>query len=362
LRELRDIIAAFDRCCEAGERAVLATVVHVEGSTYRRRGARLLVLADDTMVGLISGGCLEGDLLEHAHRVRASGVPEWIHYDASREDDLVWGLGLGCAGVVDVWMERVEAAAPGPLAWIADWLGSGTRGALATAVEGPRAGALGAMVEGGSAEGALADPVVSASLERALEVGHGRTLASETERISIEVFAPPLRVVLFGAGPDAAPLARTCDALGWEVAVFDPRPAAARAERFPGATVRCAAIGDAVAAAAVDARTHCVVMNHHYLHDRVVLAALLATEAPYIAVLGPKDRTGLLLADLPDEGVRWREEDAHRLYAPAGLDLGADAPEAIALAIAAEIQAVSAGRSGGLLRERKGPIHDPEAD
>ncbi len=360
MRELRDIIAAFERCCEASEPAVLASVVHVEGSTYRRRGARLLVVGTDTMVGLISGGCLEGDLLEHALSVRESGTPALIHYDASQEDDLVWGLGLGCAGVVDVWLERVDAEAPGPLAWIRSWMARRTSAAMATAIAGRDLGRRAARTAEGDRIGDLALPVLDDVLQRALARGAGETLHDDGSRIAVEIFRPPTRVALFGAGPDAAPLAALLDGLGWDVAVFDHRPAVAQDARFPGARVTCTPVANAVASADIDCETACVVMNHHYLHDRDILGALRDSAAPYVAVLGPRERTDNLLSDLAGVGAGWSEEDMQRLFAPAGLDIGADAPEAIALSIAAEIQAVFAGRTGGPLRERKAPIHDPE--
>ena len=339
---------------------MLASVVHVEGSTYRRAGARLLVTPQDEMIGLISGGCLEGDLLEHAKRVLVDGDPALVHYDATDEDDLVWGLGLGCAGVVEVWLERVDASSPGPLRWLGEWIAERRVAALATAVAGPRAGQRCALPLGGDLLGDLSGEPVEGELAAALETGRARTAQRDGERIAIEVFHPPIRLVVFGAGPDASPLTRLAAELGWDVAVLDHRSASARPERFPGADVRCVPIEDSVAEAAPGADTYCVVMTHHYLNDRVLLKDLLASEALYLAVLGPRRRTDDLLSDLTDEGVAIDADDRERIFAPAGLDLGADAPETIALSIAAEIQAVAAKRSGGWLRDRKGPIHDPE--
>jgi xanthine/CO dehydrogenase XdhC/CoxF family maturation factor len=177
----------------------------------------------------------------------------------------------------------------------------------------------------------------------------------------VEVARAPVRLALFGAGPDAIPLARIAHEIGWDVAVFDHRAAYAVAARFPGAEVRHVEVARAVEVAAVDARTHAVVMTHHYLHDRALLAALLATPAPYVAVLGPKQRTQDLLGEIAGEGRELGDEERARVFGPAGLDVGADAPEEIALAICAEVQAFAAGRSGGSLRERKGPIHEPSA-
>jgi xanthine/CO dehydrogenase XdhC/CoxF family maturation factor len=365
VRELREILDAYARLAQRGEPGVLASVAHVAGSTYRRPGARMLVLPDETMVGLISGGCLEGDLLEHARRVRETGEPVLVHYDHRGQDDIVWGLGLGCAGAVDVWVERVDAAHPGPLQWLGAWSQARETGAIATALTGPRAGQRRALGPRGAAEGPLALPAVDAALRECLATRTGQRFtlgaAGAEAQVQIEVARAPLRLALFGAGPDAIPLARIAREIGWDVAVFDHRAAYAVAERFPGAEVRHVEVARAVAAADIDARTHAVVMTHHYLHDRALLGALLATPAPYIAVLGPKQRTEDLLAELAKEGVHFADEDRARVFGPAGLDVGADAPEEIALSICAEVQAFAAGRGGGSLRERKGPIHEPSA-
>jgi xanthine/CO dehydrogenase XdhC/CoxF family maturation factor len=362
VKELRDILDVYTRLAQRGEAGVLTSVAHVAGSTYRRPGARMLVLPDETMVGLISGGCLEGDLLDHARRVRETGVPTLVQYDHRGEDDIVWGLGLGCAGAVDVWLERVDRAHPGPLAWLGAWSRARESGAIATALTGPRAGERRALTARGELSGSLAAPEIDAALRECLAAKTGRRLGvAQGHQIQIEVAGAPLRLALFGAGPDAIPLARIAREIGWDVAVLDHRAAYALAERFPGADVRHVEVARAVEVAAVDARTHAVVMTHNYLHDRVILGALLATAAPYLAVLGPKQRTQDLLGEIAGEGRELSDEDRARVFGPAGLDVGADAPEEIALSICAEVQAFASGRTGGALRERKGPIHEPAA-
>lgn len=362
MRELRNILAAFDSLGEtapAGAAAVLASVVRVEGSTYRRPGARMLVLPDDRMVGLLSGGCLEGDLLEHTRVVREEGRPRLVRYDHRGEDDLVWGLGLGCAGALDILLEPVAPDAPGPLPWLGRWVRTGETGALATGLEGADLGRHRALREGGSPEGPLAG--ADEALAAALASGRGGRLRLASGEVWLEVFRPPLRLTVFGAGPDVEPVARLAIGLGWDLTVVDGRPAYARPERFPEARVVLAEPAAAPAAAGIDAGTFVLVMTHHYLHDRELLRQLLLTPAHYVGVLGPRRRTEDLLEDLRGEGLHADEGQLGRLHAPAGLDLGAEAPEEIALAIVAEIQAVSAGRGGGWLRDRKGPIHDGSA-
>ena len=354
MRDLRDLLAAFDGLSARGELGVLATVVEVEGSTYRRAGARALLLPDGEIAGLISGGCLEGDLLERAIGVRESGAAVRVRYDHRGEDDLLWGLGLGCAGLVDVLLQPVSRGEPGPFPRLREALGAAEPLALATVVarEGEVAPEIGAAWELSAGERA-------ALLER----GHACTRWREGQGFRVEILeeliAPPVPLLVLGAGPDVVPVARLAAALGFAVRVVDPRPALVRADRFPEAELLACPPEEAPARIAVTPSCVALVMSHHYLHDKAFLGWLLATPARYVGVLGPKRRTEDLLRDLRAEGVPVGEEALERLYAPAGLDLGADGPEAIALALLAEIQAVLARRPGGPLRDRKGPIHDP---
>lgn len=379
MRELRDVVAAW-RALPDGGSATLASVVHTAGSTYRRPGARLLVRPDDSVVGLVSGGCLEGDLVERAAAVRGSGGggPVLVRYDATREDDIVWGLGLGCAGVVEVLLERISRREPGPLAFLAACLEARAPGVLVTGLGGAvAAGARATLAADGAFDpGPWADP--GGALGRRadappalIEAARRAQAERRTRRVRLPVaagsadalveFVPPApRLLVFGAGPDAGPVVRLAFALGWAVEVVDGRRAFARPERFPeAAAVRLCepeAVADEIA---VDGDTLALVMTHHYLHDRAIVAALLRSPARYLGVLGPRRRTEDLLADLRRDGLAVEDEALERLFAPAGLDLGAEGPEAIALAVVAEMQAVLAGRAGGWLRERKGPIHDP---
>jgi xanthine/CO dehydrogenase XdhC/CoxF family maturation factor len=176
----------------------------------------------------------------------------------------------------------------------------------------------------------------------------------------VEVVPPPRRLVVFGAGPDAAPVARLGVELGFEVELVDHRSAYARPERFPGARVHLVPTEEAVARVGVDRDTYVLVMTHHYLIDRALLSALLPSAIPHVGLLGPKQRADDLLADLERLGIQLSADQRARLHAPAGLDVGGEGPEAIALSLLAEVMAVAEGRPGGWLRDRKGPIHEPE--
>jgi xanthine dehydrogenase accessory factor len=363
LRELRDILASL-ASADGDEPCVLVTVVHAAGSTYRRPGARMLILPNDEMIGLISGGCLEGDLLEHARAVRCDRTARLVHYDASAKEDIIWGLGLGCAGVVDVLLEPISTADRGVLGWLREWREARSVGVVATALADERLGQRWALHPDGRIEAtggdasAFEDERIAVLLREAQASGRSRRVASDLGEVAIEIVHPPVRLIVFGAGPDVAPVQRLAQELGWDVEICDARPAYARADRFPGAKVLCVAAEEAVAAVGVDEGSYCVVMTHHYLHDRALLVDLLPSSTPYVGLLGPKQRAEDLLAELADQGVMPSDEQRARLYAPAGLDLGGEGPEAIAFSLVGEILALSEDRSGSWLRDRKGPIHD----
>lgn len=320
--------------------AVLATLVSVAGSSYRRPGARLLVRADGSRLGSVSGGCLEEDVLARAERVRASGLAEAAVYDTTAENDLVWGVGLGCHGVVRVLIEPV----PNPPAWAA---------AVANAAEGRTRVQLIVTHEHGSPSGwgtRLRDSVAPV----------------ESAGVFAQEFIPPPCLAIFGAGDDAIPLARLAHGLGWRVVVADPRAALNTAQRFPWAANRETGPADTLVARVFGAPAQplpaadggiAVVMTHHYVHDVPILRDLLPRRLSYVGLLGPRKRAERILADLTAEGRSISAEERARLHAPVGLDLGAEAPAEVAHAIVAEILAVLRGRDARPLRWRERPIH-----
>lgn len=336
MRESLDLIQAW-RTLPEGAPAVLATVVATLGSTYRRPGARMLLTESGWAAGSISGGCLEGDVVRTAWERTANG-PVLVTYDSTAEEDIVWGFGLGCNGVVQVLFERLPADG-GPLAFLA----FGEPGVLATHLgEGPRLGEHRWIPD---------HPL--------LEKG-GIAMAEENgEPVLLEAILPPRPLFIFGAGHDAAPLVDAAKAVGLHVTVVDGRSAYARPERFPNAdAVLHLAPADA-ASLTVDVRTAVVVMTHGYLNDLAILRALLPSAAAYIGLLGPRRRADRLLSELRDEGVVPTEAQLARLCAPVGLDLGAEGPHEIAVAIVAELLAFFRQRMGGMLRESDDPLHAP---
>jgi xanthine/CO dehydrogenase XdhC/CoxF family maturation factor len=364
---LPSIVRALGQAADAGESVVLATVVRVVGSSYGGVGARMLVRVDGTTVGLVSGGCLESDLAQHARRVHASGRAELVAYDARADDDAVWGLGLGCNGMVEVLLQPLDAAGAARAASLLDRaLRADAPRVLATVVgaagssDAPAAPPVGAQaLLGDDAPRERWARNVDAHRDAALAAGRrGLVVDAAGVTVALEVVVPAVRLVVCGSGPDAVPVARLGVQLGWDVTVVDHRPAAhARPERFPGARViECAdpaRLGEAVA---LTPRTAAVVMSHHFARDAEYAGALLAARVAYAGVLGPRARTDRILAELAARGLA-PDDAGERLHAPVGLDLGGDGPEAIALAIVAEVAAVTAGRAGGPLRDRRAPLH-----
>jgi xanthine dehydrogenase accessory factor len=331
VKDLQAIVAALQ--APHAPAHVLATLVSVEGSSYRRPGARLLVTADGQRIGSISGGCLEEDVMARAARVHATGQPDAVVYDTTSENDLVWGVGLGCHGVVRVLLEKL----PRQPAWAA---------ALATNFARRRATALTVVHHG-------ADPAT-----------WGTRLAApgdcpDPEAIFAETVFPPTSLVIFGAGDDAQPLVRFAKELGWHVTIADPRAAYATAARFPAADALVVGVAEElVARAAPGPDAVAVVMTHHYVHDVPILRDLLARPLAYLGLLGPRKRAEKILTDLAQAGATIGDAERNRLHAPVGLDLGADTPEQVALAMLAEMQAALTQRDARPLRERTRPIHE----
>jgi xanthine/CO dehydrogenase XdhC/CoxF family maturation factor len=321
--ETSRIITRIRELQAAGTPAALATVVRVRGSAYRRPGAKLLVCADGSSIGNVSGGCLELDVREVAHRVIRTGQPELRTYCSAEGDEVAaWDLGVGCDGEVEVLIQPVRDA------WTleAEFLQRNLPFAIRTVIE----------------------PL---SLTRVV-VNTVTCPSGIEDGVFIDSLQSPLSLVLFGAGDDVVPLARMAQDMGFRVAVVDHRPGLLQEVRFPMPIQRVdSGSGQPSPMPALDENTLAVVMTHNYADDRDYLSTLLATSVSYIGVLGPRRRTDRMLAAL---GV----DNEERVFGPVGLDVGAEGAEQVAVAILAELLAVRAGRLGGSLRERTQPIHD----
>ena len=377
MKELQDIIKAYESIKQAEAQALLATIVKVRGSTYRRPGARMLIREDGTTVGAISSGCLEADVVERSKKILETLEPTTVVYDMTSSDNDVWGLNLGCNGVIHILLEPIRmSVVSSHLTFIADCLRNQKLGVVATVfrVDGEFQARVGSRVlvqEDGSVAEDIRNPVLSAALledclnavrTKQSSVKEYRFLEGVVEAF-IEVIHPPVPLFIFGGGPDAIPIARFAKELGWHVTVIDHRPAHATKERFSAADALIFARPEEIADK-VQLKSHAaaIIMTHNFSHDLQLLSALLPSAVRYLGVLGPSKRTNLLLEKLRDTGFTPTEKQLARLHSPVGLNIGGESPEEIALSILSEIQAFFSGRTGGFLRDHGGPIHGSHPD
>ncbi len=361
MAELDNILESIHEWSERGLEFALATVVGVRGSTYRGLGARQLVGADGAGVGTVSGGCLDQDLHRVALEVIEGGEARIVEFDLTADDEAIWGWGIGCNGATRLLVEPAGAAAD--LAARIQAARAEQRPVAVTHVLDPgtsglEVGARRYDLLSGESEGTLGgiDSEVAELARHALETGHHELATVGDVGLFIEVIGAPSRLVICGAGHDAAPVARYGVELGFEVVVVDDRRQVLTRERFPGdVSLVCGRPADLADHVEIDRRTYVVIMSHNYLRDLDYLRSLIGTDVAYIGALGPGARLERLLKDLEADGVEVGEHDLQKIYAPAGLDVGAEGPQEIAWAILAEILAVRRGKEAGFLRRRKGP-------
>lgn len=331
----------------------------------------MLVDEDGAMTCMISGGCLEPTIAEIARQVIETNEPVVRHFDL--EEDVVWGLGIGCGGSVDVYIEPLETISPVDV-WLED-VRDGRAVALATVIGTSLPGEIpvGAHLlirEEGSLRGTLGSSVLDDAVRQVVEEkfrelmprSETRTFSptpGETAEVFIDVSVPPSELVIFGAGHDAIPLVALGVGQGYRVSVVDARPAFVTAERFPGARLVIAHPSELKNRVVLGPRSYVVIMNHHLERDRACLRFALESVAPYVGVLGPRSRFEKLAEGLRREGFELTDDHRARIYSPVGLDVGADSPEEVALSILAEILAVRNHHVGGFLRQRTGRIHSP---
>jgi xanthine dehydrogenase accessory factor len=292
MREIGDIVRQFER--RRREPFALATLVRSHGSSYRRPGARMMVAADGSAVGSLSGGCLEEEVIERARQVVRAGGPAWMEFDTRRR--------FGCHGALEIFIEQ---AASGFFAELAEHFYARRSALLATSF-GRDSADLGTQFVGESEK--------------------------EIPDTFVQRIMPPVQLLVIGDGPDSGALRSFSQTLGWKLVQLES--ATELADSY-------------------DERTAAIVKTHNYGRDCAALRALLPLGLRYIGLLGPRRRRDQLLGDILDTGI----EITGNIFGPAGLDLGGDSPEAIALSIIAEIQAVFAGGSRQPLCERRAPIH-----
>jgi xanthine/CO dehydrogenase XdhC/CoxF family maturation factor len=342
----KSLLKSFDEWRAQEQPLVLASVYETAGSTYSKAGARMLINAEGDFQGMLSGGCLEGDLAERAREVLSSQKAQMVTYDLGLNDEELWGLGVGCDGLMRIFLQ--------PLITVNDYA---PFAAIARAYEGNRREIAVTVLESDGADiepGAtlvtvgdnveifgLTDEAANVLQDEAKTALAGNVSSTREIRICnakatvlLAVIKPRIRLLVLGAGLDAEPVALLAAELGWRVTVLDHRPAYIENGNFEGAEAVICCPADEMAGRVDLARFDAIiVMSHHLASDRNYLAQISKSEVRYVGLLGPKDRRSRLLDELGDAGSAL----AGRLRGPAGLDIGAVGPAAIALSIVAEM-------------------------
>ncbi|HXB05705.1 MAG TPA: XdhC family protein [Puia sp.] len=346
MKEIRTIVAAWQTLDLAKTKAALATVVRVEGSSYRRAGARMLVLDDGTYLGGISGGCLEGDALRRAQKGIALQRPSVITYDTTQDDDYQIGVGLGCQGIIDVLFTPLQADDPHcPLRILAGLTTIRQPAVLITITGSPDPQRLGAAWLHGPSTPATLQP----EIDQAMADRQSRNIALGDTRYFIEIIVPAIHIVAFGGNYDIRTLLRQAKELGWDSTIVLNTARADKSLVSAATTILDSKSGQSPL---IDDYSAVLLISHDYNTDKNNLMQVLPSPATYIGILGPHKRAAKLFAELSI-----KEADLPRLYAPAGLDIGAANPEEIALSILAEVRSHFSNRQGASLRNREGSIY-----
>lgn len=375
MKDLKTIVSEYQKVDFTQRKAALATVVKVRGSSYRSPGARMLIMDDGRWVGSISGGCLEGDALRKARKVMMDKTPMTVTYDTREESNQNLGIGLGCNGVIDVLIEPLDLEdKKNPVTLFNSLITSKEPVALATIFEATTGvGEKLLLTSTGEWSGDFSDVElknkVQASLKNLFETKKSEAKKYQSQgrdaEVFIELIQPAVSLIIFGGGFDARPVSELAKSLGWTVSVTDECVAHIAPLFFPTADKLTLCQREFIDRDFdITPYTACVLMSHNYGYDRDVLKKLLKTNTPYIGILGPRKRFDKMQSEFTAQGISLSEQDFQRIHSPIGLDIGAEAPDEIAVSIIAEIQGKFSNRSGGFLKYHSGPIHqrDPNSD
>lgn len=374
MKETELIIKSFDNATEAGKKSALATVVHVEGSSYRRPGARMLITEDGQLTGAISGGCLEGDALRKALLVMNEKKSKLVTYDTMDDDDAIIGVGLGCNGIIQVLIEPIDPNdSNNPIQFLIAVNEKRQKSVLVSLFnledkKNPQIGTCLLWQEDKTllTTSPVFKELLIADAKEALQNQHSsfKNYISEKHNLTafIEVIKPPVSLVVIGAGNDVLPLVEMADIIGWKTTVVDGRPNYAKQQRFLNTCkVLVSKPENVLEQITIDDLTVFLLMTHNYNYDMAMLRQLLKKNIPYIGMLGPKKKKERMLDELKEEGLIFSDQQLSVLHSPVGLDIGAETSEEIALSILAEIKALFAGKNVQSLRKIKEVIHPRSA-
>jgi xanthine/CO dehydrogenase XdhC/CoxF family maturation factor len=369
MKEIKDIIRSFDEAQKQGRQTALATVVHLDGSSYRRPGARMLITDEGQLTGAISGGCLEGDALRKALLVMSQQRSMLVTYDTMDEDDAKFGIGLGCNGIIQVLIEPINPDEPNnPIQLLRIVAEKREKAVVVTLFslenkKDTQPGTRLLLKENFQPERnpPLKDILVNDGM-KTLREGRTvfRTYQTESQSLTafIEFVEPAVSLIAIGAGNDVIPVIAMAEILGWETTVIDGRPAYAKKERFVSSCqVLVSKPENVISQIEIDERTVFVLMTHNYNYDMAMLHQLLLKNVIYVGMLGPKKKLDRVLGELRDQGANFTDQQLASVHSPVGLDIGAETSEEIALSILSEIKAVLSGKQGLSLHSNTGSIH-----
>ena len=372
MKEIREIINAYNKAKKNEKRLALATLVHLNGSSYRRPGARMIVDEEGQLTGAISGGCLEGDALRKAVFCIHTQTPKLVVYDTSDEEDATIGIQLGCSGIIQVLFEPIDENDPlNPIELLKKAIHKRQNTVLVTLYasqikKGDTVGTSMLLEDSGefhnnSTFQFVPEPLMQ-DIKETLTVKKSSFKSYQQNDNTFNAFlsfiSPPISLVIVGAGNDAIPLQSIAETLGWEVTIVDGRHTYAKIERFSSACQIIVSKPEQVLQQIpIDDKTVFVLMTHNYNYDYAILKALLGKKIPYIGALGPKKKLDNMINDLKAENIILNEKQKNILYGPVGLELGAETPAEIALSITAEIMSVMNNKKGGSLRNLLTEIH-----
>ena len=362
MKEIIDIINAFDKARDEGKNTALATVVHVEGSSYRKEGARMLITEDGELTGAISGGCLEGDALRKALFVMQEKKAKLVIYDTSDEDDIEVGYQLGCNGIIHVLIEPINNDdLVNPISLLKEAIANRGKAIIVTVFSlknnSSQKGTCLLSKESGTVMETIHDKVLLdklmvdvTSVLQNNQSSIRKYVYDDNELTAfINILKPQVTLILVGAGNDAIPLVTMGEVIGWKVVVVDGRANYANKKRFSsGCQVMVSKAEQIFSSIEIDDQTMFVLMTHNYNYDLAVLRQLILLNARYIGILGSRNKLNRMIEELSAEGIDANKELSN-VYSPVGLDIGAETPEEIALSIMAEIQAILSDKSGNHL-------------
>jgi xanthine dehydrogenase accessory factor len=370
MKEIIDIVAAFDDATKQGKKAALATVVLVEGSAYRRAGARMLITEDGQLTGAISGGCLEGDALRKARMVILQQEALLVTYDTTDDDDAKFGVGLGCNGIIHILIEPIADLPGNPIDLLKKIIANRGNAVLVTlfSIEDRKAYQPGTCISL-TRDSLHINKINNIAFRDDLIADAKNVLKSRKSENKfygaepgytafVEHVKPLISMVIIGAGNDAVPLTKLADVLGWETTVIDGRNNYALPERFPLAKrVIVSRPENVLSYLELNEWTAIVLMTHNYNYEVALLKELLPLALPYVGILGPKKKLDRMLSEIADGNTSLNEEQLNSVYGPVGLDIGSEGSEEIALSIIAEIKAVLSSRKGHSLKYKPVSIH-----